>query len=191
MNNTPTVYSNEGEESTIDRSAFAKPNPSAASATTKFMTELKTETDHRTVLISKQAHDICVGWVVAILGPLKGKSFPLHMGQNHLGNEIRNDIIISKSIDDGISTFNHINIEYDHIENAYYVSRGNEGHSLAYINGKRLSGGQEKQLKHGDSIKLSKKTTIRFIPFCDSTFNWEEPENKSENKSEIEPRKDA
>ncbi len=123
---------------------------------------------------------LCVGWVVAIKGPVQGKSFALHLGQNHVGSESRNDIVISKADDPGISGYNHVNIEYDQKVNKYFISRGNEGHSLAYINGERLSGGQEQELSRGDFIELSEQTILRFLPFCDEQFNWSSTEPKQE-----------
>ena len=112
--------------------------------------------------------DFCVGWVVAISGPMKGRSYVLHAGQNHIGRDAGNAVTLPD--DPGISRKAHIIITYDHRHNRYRVFLGSEGRGLADVNGEPLE--MPRTLEHGDEILLSDATTLRFIPLCSDSFKW-------------------
>lgn len=112
--------------------------------------------------------EFCVGWLLCISGPLVGRSFILKNGRNSVGRSISNRIALGE-VDPSISGKAQIYVVYDPEENAYAIAPG-EGSAITRLNGKRLDVPGE--LKWGDFITLSKKTSLRFIPACDARFRW-------------------
>jgi len=109
-----------------------------------------------------------VGWLVAVSGPMKGKSFPLGPGQNQVGREASNRVCLPE--DPGISRRGHVVITYDPRRNRFSARPGTEGSGIADLNDELLE--IPTTLAHGDKLRLSEETTLRFIPFCDADFSW-------------------
>ena len=109
----------------------------------------------------------CVGWLLAISGPMVGNSFPLRAGRNSVGRDKKN--AISLATDDAISRDAQVYVIYDSENNEYAIAPGN-GSAISRVNNKRLDISVD--LCHGDIITLSKKTQLRFIPACDEQFQW-------------------
>ena len=123
------------------------------------------EGNETTLLSGENEH--CVGWLLAVSGPMKGKSFTLGEGRNSVGRGSSNKVVLAT--DDGISRNSQVFVVYDPEENVYMITPG-DGSAIARLNGKRLD--TAASLAHGDMIKLSKKTVLRFIPACDNVFRW-------------------
>lgn len=124
------------------------------------------ESGTETVLLDEKGNR-CVGWLLAVAGPMEGKSFTLVAGRNSVGRGQNNKVVLPS--DEGISRNSQIFVVYDPEENVYIVTPG-DGSAIARLNNKRLDVAAE--LHHGDFIALSKKTILRFIPACDSAFKW-------------------
>lgn len=112
--------------------------------------------------------DPCVGWIAVISGPMKGRTFELQAGQNHIGRDSSNNIILSQ--DPGISRKSHVIITYYHRHNMFNVCRGTEGRGTADLNNQPLE--MPTQLHSGDEILLTDDTTLRFVPLCCENFKW-------------------
>lgn len=110
----------------------------------------------------------CVGWVVVISGPMKGRSFELQAGQNHIGRDSSNSIVLAQ--DPGVSRRSHVIITYYHRHNMFNVCRGTEGRGTADLNNQPLE--MPTQLNAGDEILLTDDTTLRFVPLCGENFKW-------------------
>ena len=128
---------------------------------------------NETMLYSEK-NERCVGWLLAVSGPMEGKSFPLAEGRNSVGRNPGNKVVLAT--DDGISRNSQVFVVYDPEENVYMVTPG-DGSAIARLNGKRLD--MAAGLKHGDMITLSKKTVLRFIPACDDMFRWNTEEQEA------------
>lgn len=128
--------------------------------------------ENATMLFSEQ-NERCVGWLLAISGPMCGKSYVLVEGRNSVGRSSSNKVVLPT--DDGISRNAQVYVVYDSEENVYMVTPG-EGSAIARLNGKRLD--MAADLKQGDCISLSKKTTLRFVPACDDSFQWPSPDDE-------------
>lgn len=109
-----------------------------------------------------------VGWLVAVSGPMKGKSFPLGPGQNQVGREASNRVCLPE--DPGVSRRGHVVITYDPRRNRFSARPGTEGSGIADLNDDLLE--IPTTLAHGDVLRLSDETSLRFIPFCDASFVW-------------------
>lgn len=108
------------------------------------------------------------GWLVAITGPMKGKSFPVILGNNTVGRANTNTICLPS--DTGISR-SQFSIRYQQGKNSYLVAPINSASQVTY-----LADGDElifpTPICEGDTLRLSSETTMRFVPFCDSQFKW-------------------
>lgn len=118
--------------------------------------------------VATSATEPCVGWVVVISGPMKGRSFELQAGQNHIGRDGSNSIVLAQ--DPGISRRSHVIITYYHRHNMFNVCRGTEGRGTADLNNQPLE--MPTQLNAGDEILLTDLTTLRFVPLCGDNFKW-------------------
>lgn len=119
----------------------------------------------------QESYDTCpltVGWIVPITGPMKGASLTLKNGNNYVGRGTNNDCVLPA--DNGISAQSEVIISYVYDTHEYYVRPGADGHAVAYLNGVPLF--TPMRLKAGDLIKLSRETTVRFVPFCFDSFCW-------------------
>lgn len=130
--------------------------------------ETPAQEDGNETVLCEDSPDCCVGWLLAITGPMKGKAYNISEGRNSVGRSPSNRIVLPT--DDGISRSAQVYVIYDPEENVYILTPG-DGSALARINGKRLD--MATYLRHGDNITLSKKTVMRFIPACDDNFKWE------------------
>ncbi|MBU1240505.1 FHA domain-containing protein [Myxococcota bacterium] len=109
-----------------------------------------------------------VGWIVSINGPLKGKDYRLFTGFNSIGRSIANKVQITG--DESISREKQAAIIFDHQNLKYYIQHGG-GQNLSYVNKNPVLTPTE--IKKGDHITIG-NTEFIFIPFCDSTFSWQE-----------------
>ncbi|MGN0004476.1 MAG: FHA domain-containing protein [Candidatus Gastranaerophilaceae bacterium] len=106
------------------------------------------------------------GWLVAIDGLEKGKSFQVFDGRNFIGRDFSMDIIIAN--DNEVSREKHMSIIYDKIENKFYALRGK---NISYINGSLVDDAVE--LKENDIIDIGKGKYV-FVPYCIEGRLWNE-----------------
>ncbi len=109
------------------------------------------------------------GWLVAVSGPMKGRSFPIRYGNNTVGRSNTGTICLPD--DDNISR-SQFSIRYVQGKNIYVVTPINTASQITY-----LSNDEEllfpTAVCEGDMLKLSPKTTVRFVPFCDAQYKWD------------------
>lgn len=111
----------------------------------------------------------CVGWLVAVSGPMKGRAFQLRLGMNHVGRTPVNNICLAD--DAGISREAQVIVTYDRRRNQFFVAPGMSCSQTSELNDNILL--TPSPLASGDVIQLSDDTKIRFIAFCDSQFHWD------------------
>lgn len=111
----------------------------------------------------------CVGWLVAITGPMKGRAFQLRLGMNHVGRSANNNICLEE--DEGISRDAQIIVTYDRRRNQFFVAPGMSCSQTSELNDNILL--SPSPLATGDIVQLSDDTKVRFTAFCDSQFHWE------------------
>ncbi len=113
--------------------------------------------------------DPVVGWLVVINGPGKGQFVKLGLGQNSLGRGATERVALDFG-DSQISRNNHATITYDPRGNRFYIQQGS-GTNLAYVNDAPVL--SPVILEPFSQIILG-QTTLRFVPFCDQEFTWDE-----------------
>ena len=110
------------------------------------------------------------GWVVAISGPEKGRSFEVHSGKTTLGRKgPGKDIDISIENDHSVSRGVQAVIIYDPKQRNFLINP-TDGASLVYLNESLLM--EYSELKAYDKISIG-ETELLFIPFCSEYFSWE------------------
>ena len=116
-----------------------------------------------------------VGWLVAVEGPYRGKSFEIYNGYTDIGRT-GGDIILA--MDAQASSVKNVSTVYDAENNCFFVAAG-VSRNLAYVNGKALISGCSVELNAYNSIKVG-STKLLFVPFCSPEFNWRDGETKKE-----------
>ncbi len=121
----------------------------------------------------------CVGWLLAIRGPNKGRSYEVFSGQNTVGRS--RECAVCITADQAVSGVQCI-VGYDPVSREYFICGSERSSAITRFNGKRLHG--EAALEYGSIITLSDDTklpdgkvipgsVLRFIPACDDSFSWD------------------
>lgn len=129
----------------------------------------------------------CVGGLLVISGPYVGRLMPIYLGGNLVGRDERCEVSLPN---DGEISAKQVRIEYFSLTNVYHLTHA-EGSQSTYVmeadaklsekkNWRPLSG--EWELGHGDYVRLSPVTTVRFISACDALFAWPEPEASADEE---------
>ncbi len=109
-----------------------------------------------------------VGWLVCVDGPSRGRDYRVLPGMNTIGREADNRIQIVG--DTGISRKGQARIAYDPKSNRFFLSLGEHGVNLNYLNGEPVLASTE--LKSFDKVTLG-ATTLLFVPLCGERFTWD------------------
>ena len=113
--------------------------------------------------------DFPVGWLVVVSEQGRGKSFALRDGVSSVGRGADQTVCLDIG-DNSISRENHISIAFDAEQKKFFVGHGGKT-NLVRVNNKPLLSTEE--LSSKDMIRLG-ETTLRFLAFCDETFNWDQ-----------------
>lgn len=113
------------------------------------------------------------GWLVAITGPMMGRSYPLFYGRNQVGRNPECRICLPA---DPFISGKQLIIRYKAKNKSYSVVDHSDARQITILNNEIELDDPEK-IERGDILKLSEHTTLRFVPFCDASFAWDYPEN--------------
>jgi hypothetical protein len=108
--------------------------------------------------------DPVVGWLVCIGGPDKGRDWRLTVGRNVIG---RGDMAVNIDLDDEVSRSGNAVLVFEPRKQSFTLLSGDGG--LSYVNGEPLH--VPTALHAYDKIEVGKSTLI-FIPFSGSKFDW-------------------
>ena len=124
--------------------------------------------DQKTVAIMKKSTGIdpVVGWLVCVLGPMKGQDFKIKAERNFIGRDASMDIVISG--DNSISRENHAIISYNP-KNSVFRIVGGDSRGLTYLNDEEVLTPTE--IVRGDIIEMGESKFI-FVPLCEDGFVW-------------------
>ena len=114
----------------------------------------------------KQGSDPVVGWLVCVTGHDVGIDYRLFPRTNTIGRGADMDVRIKG--DNTISSDTHAKIDYDSLNNDFYLLPGNNRNTI-YLNGAPVY--QAMRLSPYDRIRLG-KTEVLFVPFCCDRFVW-------------------
>lgn len=104
------------------------------------------------------------GWLVATVGPLRGKDFRVPMGRSSFGRDLSCRICIT-----GDPTVSSHQGFINYSRNRKFTISPGEGTSLLYVNGQEVLSPIE--LSPYDVLEMG-NTTMAFIPFCGKDFDW-------------------
>ena len=125
--------------------------------------ELKKTTS---VFSKEKGNDPVVAWIVCINGSEKGKDYRLIPKTNTIGRSSENDIWIKG--DDTITRNAHAKIDYDVLNNNFYLLPANNDNTI-YVNNAPLYSPQ--MLKPYDVLRFG-QSEFSFVPFCSDKFTW-------------------
>lgn len=110
------------------------------------------------------------GWLVVIHGSMKGDSFPLFVGENHIGRDSTMDVSLYQ--EPTVSRFDHAILSYPSDGKRITLTPGAETRSHTLLNDTLIRAAHSKTLNAYDHIWLGDCKLI-FVPLCGSHFNWE------------------
>lgn len=108
-----------------------------------------------------------VGWLICVKGECQGRSFEICSGNNTLGRNPDNDIVIDDST---VSREQAIIIFEPRKQNFSLKPKDNS--QFMYTNNKEIV--DRIQLTPYMHIEIGEKTEFIFVPFCGENFNWKE-----------------
>ena len=115
--------------------------------------------------------DPVVGWLVVIDGPGKGRALNLGYGVNSLGRGATDRVNLNFG-DSRISQSSHATVTYDPRGRRFYLQHGS-GKNLTYLNDEPVLAPTE--LPASSHISVG-DTTLRFVPLCGESFDWQDTE---------------
>lgn len=110
--------------------------------------------------------DPVVGWLVCVQGHELGKDYRLYGRTNMIGRSGEMDVQIRG--DDTITSNTHAKIDYDVLNNQFYLLPGNNKNTI-YLNMAPVYAAQK--LEAYDRLRFG-KTELIFIPLCSEKFRW-------------------
>ncbi len=116
----------------------------------------------------EELSDPVVGWFVVVKGPGIGRSVPIGAGMNMVGRD--DNVRMSLPFGDKlISGKDHVRVIYDDESRQFLIAPGS-GTNITKMN-KRIVATPLELTEHA-VIELSKRTHVRFVPFCNESFDW-------------------
>lgn len=122
-------------------------------------------------IVERDMNDPIVGWLVITQGPGQGAVLSLGYGSNSIGRSSTQRIQLNFG-DDEISRAEHALITYDPRGRKYYL-QGGAGANLVYLGADETVVLSPTELP-ANSLILLGETTLRFVPFCSSDFDWQD-----------------
>lgn len=112
--------------------------------------------------------DPVVGWLVVVNGPGLGRSVSIGVGMNSIGRDAAERVALPFG-DKLISSKEHVRIIYDDESRSFLIAPGS-GTNLTKIGNTIVAA--PTVLENYAVISLSKQTKVRFVAFCDESFDW-------------------
>ena len=122
----------------------------------------------------KEGADPVVGWLVCVSGHDAGRDYRLGARTNTIGRGAGMDVQIKG--DDAITSNVHAKIDYDVLNNAFYLLPANNSNTI-YCNGAPVYAALK--LSRYDRIRFG-HTELMFVPFCCERFTWPSAEQEDE-----------
>jgi hypothetical protein len=108
------------------------------------------------------------GWLVIVSGPGTGHVASIENGMNIVGRGREAQIRIDFG-DTGISREDHVRFSYDDSSREFHVIPGKG--PITRLRGELVK--EPRLLSRGDLVTIG-GTQLRFVPFCDESFDWAE-----------------
>lgn len=108
------------------------------------------------------------GWLVVIDGPGIGSTLTIQAHNNVCGRSSKNDIRVDFG-DNEISRQDHVRFAYNPVKRQFRILPG-QGR-ITLHKGEPLE--MPQTLERGDVVQIG-RTKLRFAPFCDADFDWDE-----------------
>lgn len=112
-------------------------------------------------------YSFVTGWLVAISGPYKGRSFEIHHNTTTIG---RNSGDVQLPLERTVSN-DHAEIQFDARHCRFYLVARLGAKNNIYVDDTFVINGSNTELKPYSEIEFG-ESTYRFVPFCSDNFKW-------------------
>lgn len=119
-----------------------------------------------------------VGWLVALSGKEKGKSYVLKAGPNFIGRDSSMDVTIED--DRTVSRYRHAVVIYDPKSRRFFALPG-EAKALFYLDDEVVLNNVE--IKERQILTIG-ETRLMLVSFCNKEFAWEDIKEDEDEQSE-------
>lgn len=109
-----------------------------------------------------------VGWLVCVRGKHLGQSFNIYAGNNSVGRNNNNRIVLPE--DNSVSREKHAIVVFEPKKAEFYIKSG-DSNGLVYLNGETVF--ETKRIEKYDKIEIG-ATVLMMIPLCGEQFSWED-----------------
>lgn len=117
----------------------------------------------------KMGHRRVAGWLVCIEGEMRGESFTLYEGINHIGRAPHMDVALFR--EPTVSRENHALVTYQNATNDFILSVEPDTVAPVLYNNTLIKKSLSQTLYARDILTLG-ECQLCFIPFCNEHFNW-------------------
>jgi hypothetical protein len=115
-----------------------------------------------------EVSDPTVGWFVVVKGPGLGQSVSLGSGMNQIGRDPEARVALPFG-DTLISSSDHVRVIYDDESRSFLIAPGG-GSNVTKV-GKQIVA-TPLPLENYSLVRLSRRTHVRFVAFCNDDFDW-------------------
>lgn len=115
-----------------------------------------------------------IGWLVGIKGKYQGRSFELCAGNNKIGRDCKNDIVIDES---SVSR-EQATIKYEPRKRKFHLIP-NDAATFMYINNEEVI--ERTFLEDYMHIEIGEQLEFVFVSFCGDKFDWNDNTSDKEN----------
>lgn len=170
---SPTIKEVTSNQNTANTNASVK----LSTAPTAPMVQPLDDATPKTVRLYETEMEIepVVGWLVALSGKAKGKSYMLKAGPNFIGRDLSMNVSITE--DNTVSRNKHAVVIYDPKSRRFFALPG-ESRALFYVDDEVVLNNVE--VKDRQLLTVG-ETKLMLVAFCNEKFAWEDlKEDKDE-----------
>lgn len=135
-----------------------------------FVERMKNDDEMKTVQVYNTPKEPVVGWLVCVKGVCMGESYIIRSGNNKVGRNRDNDIIIEDST---ISREQAV-IMFEPRKQKFHLIPNTNASKFMYINDNEVV--ERMYLEPYTHIEIGENVELIFVPFCGENFNWKDYE---------------
>lgn len=162
----PLKKSSKTEQEIIDE--IKKVSANNEGKTVSYFSAVNKENEEKKATVTSSQVDPVVGWLVCIQGGNFGESFCIYSGNNSIGRNNSNRIVVDKDM--SISREKHSSLVYEPKKRNFFIQPGS-GRGITYLNEEDVF--ETKKLTANDIIEIG-NSKLMFIPLCSEKFSWED-----------------
>lgn len=136
----------------------------------EYVKEVQNDDEMKTVQVYNTPNEPVVGWLVCVKGACMGDSYTIRSGNNKIGRNRDNDIVIEDST---ISREQAV-IMFEPRKQKFHLIPNPNASKFMYINDDEVI--ERMYLEPYTHIEIGENVEFVFVPFCGEHFNWKDYE---------------